>query len=74
MRDRRRPLAMALLALLVLEAGCTSLREVPRSEFAARSLVPEVRDALKHGAAVQELLMEAGWRYLQALKHARRAG
>jgi hypothetical protein len=36
------------------------------------ALVPEVRVALKRGAAVQELLVEAGWRYLQALKHERR--
>lgn len=35
-------------------------------------LAPEVRRALAHGHAIEELLMEAGWRYLQALKHERR--
>ena len=36
------------------------------------ALVPEVRRAITHGHAVEELLMEAGWRYLRALKHERR--
>ena len=36
------------------------------------AMVPEVRRALAHGHAIQELLMDAGWRYLRAFKHARR--
>jgi hypothetical protein len=37
------------------------------------ALVPEVRRALAHGQAIEELLMEAGWRYLRARKHERRS-
>jgi hypothetical protein len=36
------------------------------------ALVPEVRRALAHGRAFQELLMETGLRYLRALKDERR--
>ena len=36
------------------------------------AMVPEVRRALGHGHATEELLREAGWRYLRALKHERR--
>jgi hypothetical protein len=36
------------------------------------ALVPEVRRALAHGRVAEELLVEAGWRYLRALKHERR--
>lgn len=36
------------------------------------TLVPDVRRALAHGQAVEDLLVEAGWRYLRALKHERR--
>ena len=36
------------------------------------AVVPEVRAALAHGQAFQELLMETGLRYLRALKNERR--
>jgi hypothetical protein len=36
------------------------------------ALVPEVRRALAHGRAFQQLLMETGLRYLRALKDERR--
>jgi hypothetical protein len=36
------------------------------------ALAPEVRRCLTHGRAIQDLLMETGWRYVRALKHERR--
>jgi len=36
------------------------------------AMAPEVRRCLAHGRAIEALLMEAGWRYVRALKDARR--
>ncbi len=36
------------------------------------AMAGEVRRCLAQGRAIEELLMEAGWRYVQALKHERR--
>jgi hypothetical protein len=40
--------------------------------YISDALVPEVRRAVAHGRAFQELLMETGLRYLRALKDERR--
>ena len=42
------------------------------SLYVPEELVPEVKEALAQGRKVQELLMEAGWRYTRALKEERR--
>jgi hypothetical protein len=39
--------------------------------YVAEDLVPEVQRAVENGRALQDLLMEAGPRYVKALKRAR---
>jgi len=42
------------------------------ARYVPDELAPEIRRALAHGRALQELLHEAGRRYLEALKRERR--
>jgi hypothetical protein len=41
--------------------------------YVPEDLVDEVRRAVENGRALQDLLMQAGPRYVKALKHARRS-